>query len=464
MKFCLILFILVAIVHSSVAIEEVDVIVVGAGMAGISAARKLKDDGLSFIVLEADNRVGGRIRTVYANDRVRFPKPVDMGPAWVHEEYINDLYPVLNAGGIPMTIFNQDDSSVWKRGRLVNFNQILRMLGRADAIWTTNTNSCRATNVSDARAITLCGYNFDDEEVETYFQFAYEQWVGNNLEYHDSLMWYNSPVDTGPDRIVNQGYITVIDYFLDKSPSIRSSIRLNSPVKKIDYTSPSRKVTVTYENNGVLTEVRASRGVIVTVSINVLKANLVEFVPAIPTDYRKALNGLMCSEANKVALFFDDVGKNLLMNPDLAHNYMFRYGEGPNVRINDALTCFINWQFVNGQPVITSYYVGDYSRNLENLPDSQIIDLHMTALRKFIPGLPYPIEYVITRWGKTEWVRCSYTDFAVGGKLSDLEKMSIPLGSYQNVIFAGEASNWPKQGTVHAAYLSGIQAVQKIPQ
>lgn len=462
MKILLSLVALIFIIQFASATEEVDVVIIGAGMAGVSAARNLADRGVSFVVLEADDHIGGRVRTYKHADTVRYPKPVEMGGAWVHEEFINPLYPVLKAAAIPMTIFNQDDSSVWNRGRLVNYNQLSKMLTKADLIWNNKTNPFRVSGVDDASAVRSGGYLFDDNQVETYFQFAYEQWVGNNLEYHDSVMWDHNTADTGPDRIVDAGYISVFDYFLDKAPAARPQVRLNSPVTKIDYSSPNQKVTVTYKNNGVLTDIRANKGVIVTVSINVLKAQLIEFVPVLPSAYSNSMNKLMCSEANKVALFFDDAGKALLSNPDLEHNYMFRYAQGPMPRINDALTCFINWKHFNGQGVVTSYYVGDYSRKLENLSDADILNRHMVALREFIPSLPDPIDYVITRWGKQPWTRCSYTDFATGGRLSDLVQLSIPLGPYSNVLFAGEASNFPNQGTVHAAYQSGLQAVQKL--
>src|SRR5690349_18670702 len=61
--------------------RPVDVIVVGAGAAGLSAARSLSDAGRSVLILEAGNTVGGRIRTY---DDPKFPVPVDMGAEFIH--------------------------------------------------------------------------------------------------------------------------------------------------------------------------------------------------------------------------------------------------------------------------------------------------------------------------------------------------------------------------------------------
>lgn len=473
----LFIFLLFSFLTAVSALPDVDVVILGAGITGVTAGRELDNQGKTFVILEATNSPGGRIRSEYHPDP-RFPKPVELGANWVHEEFINPLYPVLLDMGVEMVIFDQDDSSVWNnKGQSQNYNQIRRLLTKCANVWTWS-NPFRQTGVSDAQSILQGGYAFDDPQVETYYQFAYEQWVGNNLEYHDSLMWDTSTADTGPDHIIPAGYITVINKFLDGIPpnpassrfpdglrSIRSNLYLNSPVTKIEYERPNGKARVTYRDSaGMVQTIFANKGVIVTASINVLKAGMIEFVPPLPSPYITSMNKLMCSEANKVALYFDSVGAAILAQGSLAHHYMFRYGQpnGGLVRLTDGLTCFINWKFVSDQAVVTSYYVGDFSRYMETLSDEVIIQKHLAALRQFV-NLPDPIDYRITRWGQMPYAKCSYTDFAVGGRLSDLQQLAVPIGTQQNLHLAGEASNFPNHGTVHAGYMSALQAVAKIP-
>lgn len=423
------------------------------------------DQGKTFVILESTSRVGGRVHTI------RIPTPsgtivFDSGANWAHDQFVNDLYPILLDLGVNMTLFDQDDSSVWNNnGRQENTNQLTHMISFTEGVWT-QSNMCRANNVSDANAIEGCTtYDFDKPKVETYLQFSREQWIGNNLEYHNSEAWDNSTEDLGPDHIINGGYDIIFNKIVTKSPSYIDNIHLNSKVVKIEYENTDGSALVTYRNIlGSLQTVRATERVIVTPSINILKANVIDFVPDLPASHTNALNGLMCSAANKIALYFDSVGAAFLSNPDLAHNYMFRYGQenGGGVRQTDGLTCFINWMFVTGQPLVTSYYVGDFSRYLETLTDQQAVDMMMRGLRQFIGTkqnpFPDPIGYVVTRWGMNPDAMCSYTDVSVNGTVSDFATLAQSVGTHKNVYISGEASNFPKHGTVHGGWLSGQQS------
>jgi hypothetical protein len=440
------------------AMPVVDVVIVGAGITGITAARTAVDNGLTVAILEADDHYGGRIHTVYGPSG--FPYPVEMGAGWVHDQFVNPMYPVLVNAGIPMQLFYQSDSVVFEAGQIQNQQKVNTWVNREETYWT-NANPYRQTGVSDAQAEALAGYTGGDTEVDTTIQFFHEQWVGNNTEYHDSVMWDNTPSSVlGPDHIVLTGYVSVLNYFLDRSPAVRSFIQLNSAVYNVNYQGNDGTAIVSYMQGGNPMQIKANKGVVVTVSINVLKHGDISFNPPLPTAHVTSMNKLMCSAVNKVALFFDQAGAAILSDNKLQHNYVYRIGYNPNLRYNDALTCFINWQFVRGQAVLTSFYQGNYSRDLEAMSDSQVITKHMTAIRDFLPTMPDPISYSISRWGSNPYTRCSYTDFAVGATLSDLTQLSVPIGSHQNVLLAGEASNWPAQGTVYSGYMSAITAIQ----
>ena len=74
---------------SETGIEEVDVVIVGCGAAGVSAARKIKDAGLSVVILEAGDRYGGRIHSVF---KPSFEYPVEVGAMWMHSQNYNPMF------------------------------------------------------------------------------------------------------------------------------------------------------------------------------------------------------------------------------------------------------------------------------------------------------------------------------------------------------------------------------------
>lgn len=439
----------------------VDVVVVGAGITGVTAARTIVDRSHTVAILEADNHYGGRVHTIYGP--ASFPYPVEMGGAWVHDQNVNPMYPLLVNAGIPMQLFNQGDSACYEDTVFQNGHKVGIWVNRAVTDWGKG-DPYRQTGVSDDQALALGGFVYGvDREVDTTFQFFFEQWIGNNTKYHDSMMWDSrTDAELGPDHIVLSGYISVLDYLLDRAPAVRPFMQLNSVVTNINYQGSDGSAIVTYQQNGVPQQIKATKAVIVTVSINVLKHGDITFNPPIPAPQVNAMNKLMCSAVNKVALFFDAQGAALLSVNRLQHNYLFRIGQEPNLVTNDGLTCFINWQFVRGQAVLTSFYQGDFSAFMEQQTDAYIIQRHMMAIRDMIPTMPDPIYYYITRWGSNPYTRCSYTDFATGATAADMTQLGVPFGPTNNIFLAGEASNWPGQGTVYAGYMSALSAVQSI--
>jgi len=256
-----------------------------------------------------------------------------------------------------------------------------------------------------------------------------------------------------------------VDYLLDNPTSVRNKLQLDSLVTKIDYSSPNNKVTVTYTQNGVVKEVTANK-VIVTVSMGVLKANVITFVPALPTEKQNAINTVRFGSCGKGFLFFGQEVAPLLAQFPV--NVFYRLGFLPNPRYDDALTFFYNNQFIQGQPVIQSFYCGNFSRTMETLTDAQAVARHMTALREFLPTLPNPTTSIITRWTSDPLFLGTYTNYAVGNVLSDFSQFANSIQG--KVYFAGEyvasldtnGNLRASLGNVYTAYIAAQVAAQKI--
>ena len=443
-------------INTVYAMDTYDYVVIGGGAAGIAAARTFRDNNYSVLILEGNTRYGGRVYSYQGPSG--FPYPVELGGAWVHHQNVNPMYNLTLQSGLGMMLFDQGNSAVFDSGKLLSQTQVNKFVGRYLAYYAA-ADAFRANNISDEYAFALAGYFGGDNRIETTIQFFEEQWAGNNTKYHNSLMWDNrTDAELGPDHMIPTGYIKLFDYLLDRSPSIRSNLKLNSIATNINYQGTDGTVIVTYTNYGQVYQVKALYGAVVTVSLGVLRNNVITFNPPLPQAHVDSINKLMFSAVNKVALFFNSTGEDLLNGNKLEKNYMFRIPYGATPRYDDPLTCFINWEHVLGQPVITSFFQGDASHAYELLTDAEIISKHMVAIRDIIPDMPDPMHYVVTRWGQDPFFYGSWTDFAVGSTEVDLNQLAVPLGVNNNVMLAGEASNWPDQGTVYSAYISGISA------
>lgn len=444
---------------------SVDYVVVGAGAAGIAAGRALKDAGKSFIVLEALDRFGGRVFTNYDVPE-GFDYPFEEGAWWLQESNVNPLVNYTEDAGIPIQLFVQGDVWVYENGVKLKKHEVNAFVARWSGHWDAATPFFLLGR-SSAEALQLGGYTTIDNQVELAFAFLDEQIYADNLEYHDSTG--SEGIDNpGDDYLVTNGYDQVLQHLIQNPVDFSSQIIYQRKVVKIDATNA--QVDVTYRVRGATDyddndeskrhRVTANKGVIVTASLGALRSGIISFVPTLPTPQQHAIDTLLFGLANKVALYFDRAGKQILKK--YKTNYLMRVPHGPQPRINDGIMVFFNDQYVRGQPALYSFYQGDYARYLETLTDAQIVDKHMTALREIIPEMPDPIDTIITRWGQQKFFKGVYTDFALYSQVSDFNALTVPVGIANNVYFAGEHVGWPDQGYVHRAYKTGTQAAQAL--
>ncbi|MEZ5716564.1 MAG: NAD(P)-binding protein, partial [Paracoccaceae bacterium] len=103
-----------------------DVVVVGAGAAGIGAGLELAEHGLSFVILEAADRVGGRALT----DRTSLPVPWDHGCHWLHSADVNPLVPWADRlGAVYAREEREDHFAIWQGGRFASAEELIEAGG-----------------------------------------------------------------------------------------------------------------------------------------------------------------------------------------------------------------------------------------------------------------------------------------------------------------------------------------------
>ena len=265
-----------------------DLVIIGAGAAGITAARMAKALGLSALVLEAGSRVGGRVFTDQS-----LGLPFDAGAAYIHFSNRNPWMREARRLGI--------ETRLW-RG-FTHFQMIAggQPLGMAsgerrtrafDAFWAhlDALETAQSEAVFDPMSLADGAQALTAEGQEALGDLS-RLGLGDQPEkvsLADYLeQWH------GPDHVVPQGYGTLVAAAARDVP-----VRLSTPVTEVEAVKGGFRLQTP---QGSL----SARAVIVTVSVGVLQAGHIRFKPALPLMLVKALDGLAMGALTKVALAFD---------------------------------------------------------------------------------------------------------------------------------------------------------------
>ena len=264
------------------------VIVIGAGMAGVSAGHDLTMNGAEVVVLEARNRVGGRVHTDST-----WGLPVEMGAAWVHALKSNPLVPLAQQAQLKLIPSDYDDESFrdTKTGRPSpsaerSSNQLFRLLSQLENSWPNPGTSV----ASWLRQHGLPANRFSTWAVET----------GVVQEYglDASRLGARAPTEGGDflggDAFVSGGYQRIPELLADGL-----DVRLNSPVANVD-ASQSNGVHVTLESGAVLT----ADAVVVAVPVSLLQARSPS-ITGLSKATEAAIGGIATGDLEKVILRYD---------------------------------------------------------------------------------------------------------------------------------------------------------------
>lgn len=417
------------------------VLVLGAGIAGLAAAQALTEQGRSVIILEARNRVGGRMWTDSS-----LGVPLDLGASWIHGVNGNPITKLAKQFGVKTVptddensiMFNADGSEYsdveWEETESL-FEEIYEEV----ALMQEETEN--DTSLQDAFDAVLSEYDLSDEQMRRLNYYAY---LGTSLEYgadmNDLSLWeWDQDEEFGGEEVIFPGGYNQITNGLAKG----LDIRLETVVK-----------TIRYGDDGVVVETTAGDFVadqaVVTFPLGVLKQASVKFEPPLPESKQLAIQKLAMGVLNKVYLRFPEVFWD------------------ENVEtisyLGDVLGEWSDWlSFVpfTGEPVLMAFHGGDKGFALENLSDDVIVAGAMKTLQvMFGESVPEPIGVLITRWGKDPFALGAYSHIPPFASGEDYDALFEPVDD--KLYFAGEATSREYPSTVHGAYLSGLAAAREM--
>ena len=405
-----------------------DVAIIGAGAAGLAAARILSGAGKRVVLLEARPRTGGRIHTLHPAD---LPLPIELGAEFVHGE-TETTFSIIDAASLAACELPDDHcwSSNGRREKIADFwGQIDRIRAKIGSIRrdVSFAEFLRTQRLTPRMRQLACNF------VEGYHASHADRISARVLRSADQEQ--EAPGGNRQYRIAT-GQDALIEWLQAGLDPNRVELRLSSPVANVAW---SRGSVVIDER------VRAQAAVI-TIPIGVWKAGAIRFDPAL-TDKERALDKIEAGHVIKIAFRFrerwwDDI--NFLHTND---RFMPTWWTSAPVR----------------SPVLTGWAGGHAADALLAEAEDARIDRALDSMsaafdvprRKLDASLVATFSY---DWQKDPFSRGAYAYAAVGGEDAH-DALARPI--QKTLFFAGEATSSDQTGTVAGAIESGFRAARQ---
>lgn len=423
------------------AADREKILVIGAGIAGLAAARELASHGLQVTVVEGRGRIGGRIWTDRSHET-----PVDLGAASIEIQRRNPLTSLARRWNVAVTPLDYESVTLydaggcrWDRREAVKFSDALEDLinparlhakaeGQRRSVgdwlrgrgWAAELDSRLGRAERWAMAVQACEYGGEMDQLSL-------------ADFDDD---FEAPWD---DLLVVGGFDRLVERM-----AAGLDVRLGCEVTRIEH--DARGVSIV-TNQGLFKAPCA----IVTLPLGVLKSANVAFEPALPPAKLAAIDRLEMGLLNKIVLRYAE--RFWPADTDFLGFASRMPGQFPQ---------FLNLSALNGEPILVAAVAGDYARALEPLRDQQIVARAQYVLRTMFPGtiVPEPLVCRVTRWASDPHSRGSYSFVPVRGRLADYDELARPVDN--RLYFAGEATNREFPSTAHGAYRSGLREAQRI--
>lgn len=417
------------------------VIVIGAGVSGLAAAKSLHEAGARVTVLEARNRIGGRVHT----DRSTFSVPVEIGAQYVQgtkneDGDPNPVWEMAQKKRWPSVPFATEAAQAARDGEDVDAEALEEGMEEFEAYLEEFEAS---DSVEAAVRGFIAQFDLDAGEsadlramVATQIGLEYAGDISEiSIKGADGAGGY-----TGGNHILTGGYDQVPAVLAAELPDVR----LSEVVTAVDYSGAVCTVTT---KKG---EYQAEH-VICTLPLGVMQAKSVSFTPELPPAKGKAIGRMGMGQLGKVIMRFPKRFWPADVNWFLSMKSSAPWG-----------VAFSNLERVNpGQNLLVMWHSGSLAKEREAMDDDAVLQIALDELRAATgENVPAPTKVRITRWGTDPFSRGAYFFPKVGSPPGDVAELAKPLGN--RLFFAGEATNGSLFGTVPGAILSGQREADRI--
>ncbi|MBW3670507.1 MAG: FAD-dependent oxidoreductase [Acidobacteria bacterium] len=420
-----------------------DVIIIGAGAAGLRAACLLSRHDLNVQVIEARSRLGGRILTRRTD---RWPLPIELGAELIHGP-ADETKRLLDTEDIEQL---PDDHFLRERGFLTHLDKFYKTLSDASKKVphqvSTAEEALAVISKRDERSASLVRMFVEGFHAADPATLSWKAMIGEDGDLAQTLQFRPRG---GYDQVINR---------MESELGSNVRIRLSTEVRRIEWKRDHAKLTLLHD--GETSTQNASR-VIVTVPLSILQDEAIVFDPIIPA-VTEACRNLQVGHVVKLWLVFTNP---FWRNPGLAAMRTTGKSSPPLNFIHDPEESFSTWWTMapSSAPILVAWAGGPKAaalsgRSLDSLVDialenlASLLEIDQRMIRaKFIAAHHHD-------WSSDPWSRGAYSFPGVNGEKAR-EHLNRPVE--ETIFFAGEALA-EQAGTVEGALQSGRRAAERV--
>ena len=422
--------------------EEAEIVIVGAGAAGLAAARELSEAKFSVIVLEARHRIGGRIHTHF--DRL----PIELGAEFVHGKPPETLEIVerakLSLHQVPNIHWHLHDGVLTKSGQFWSkvedvMEEMSRYTGRDQTFSAFLDDYQRKTQIEDVRSIA------------TLYVEGFHAAHADRISVHGLNKTNEAAEEIEDDKQfrIQNGYSVLAQSLHDDAVAAGAKFYLDTVVEEVNWKRDQVEVLTKTERRF------KARRLLVTLPLALLQNSAhVRFTPAIEETV-SAAKKLAMGNAVKVVLRFREP---FWVAIDEMKDFTFIHAP--------AETLPTWWtQFPDHTPLLAGWTGGPRAEKLASETDDTLLDRALESLAHIFRTSRASLEQLLEdfythNWEHDPFSGGAYSYIPVGG-VDAQAQLARPLED--TLFFAGEATNTEgHHGTVHGAIASGLRAAREI--